>query len=145
MLDDFGYNSSPVVDRCQQGDDFRLGMPMDSLRFGENDFDIPSYTNFDMDPSYNTPSRTFDDTTAQVFPQPAFVIPQVFEQHQPEKPKASSTCLTPKPNKRPLVFQPFASFEATEMTVQSLKNGLVGKPPKALPRAHSFGMIGFDL
>jgi hypothetical protein len=143
-LDDFGYGSSPMPDRCQQGDDFRLGI--DSLQFGNNDFEIPSYATLDFEQSCDTPSRPFfDESAMQTYTQANPQIPPVFDQHHLEKPNLEQQCLTPKQSKRPLVFQPFASFEATEMTVQSLKKGLVSKSPKALPRAHSFGLIGFDL
>ena len=61
------------------------------------------------------------------------------ETNKKEKPQQ----LARKPKRKPLIFQPFASFEATEITVQSLKRGIINQ--KTMERAHSLEVIGIDL
>ena len=151
LYNDFGFNSSPVATNTYQMDEFKLGIGIDNSRYADTDFDYsPNYTAFDLDPSFCQPSLAGTPESIASTPNITTSSLQCFPEGnliEEESKKAKKSVPQRKHKKRTLVFQPFASFEATEMTVQSLQRNFLENQQKlmGITRAHSCGVMGFDL
>ena len=138
IINDFTFNSSPVDTHSYQMDEFKLSI--ENPRFADPDFDYPNYSTFSLDSSFCQPISNF-----QTDQQQNDIVPSTPPKRgQRDNSKEKKVPLTPKPKKKSLIFQPFASFEATELTVQTLKKSLK-KHSEPMTRAQSYGALGFDL
>ena len=148
MYNEFAFNSSPIATHSYQIDDLKLGIGIDNSRFADFDY-TTNYSTFGLDSSFGQPAQqpiTENQSPDQMlgFTQQNLQIvdensTNSNETNKKEKPQQ----LARKPKRKPLIFQPFASFEATEITVQSLKRGIINQ--KTMERAHSLEVIGIDL
>ena len=99
---DMNFGSSPIIKHNEDNYEIQISSP---IRFADlPDFD---YNNFDL----NNESII----------KPSFNLPETQNKINEIKNKPKR-CSTPKNSKKqPLIFKPFASFDATETTVNTLK------------------------
>lgn len=133
--DDFGFNSSPVADHPAPELDFSIGL---DVPFRTNDYQTEfDFSNIGFTTEYEMQSKGFMENIETPMPQQ----PSQTENIQ----QYNTRPMTPKVKKQPMVFRPFASFEAAEITVQTLKNGLNNRSVASMSRAHSMGVMPFPL
>ena len=110
-VDDFFMDmevfSSPIIDRTQYEQPQEYNYELNNTNY----IDFQMLDDNAQPYEYNSISpvkKYYENSEKLAFPTPIVKpLPNV--------------CLTPKPKKQPLVFQPFASFDATELTVKALK------------------------
>ena len=110
---DYVLCSSPIADRSFDDSmqyDFEIGGNYDQI--GSMEEDIQRFT-------HNNASPVKEFTKENV-------LQKVNEQFDLKK------LLSPKPKKKPVVFKPFASFDATELTVQYLRDRIKEKNSHSL-------------
>ena len=151
MYNEFTFNSSPIATHTYQIDDLKLGIGIDNSRFADFDY-TSNYSTFGLDSSFCQPSQaqTTEAQSAEVsinFPNQTFQLSDEIGVNANLSPKREKMQqIVPKPKRKPMIFQPFASFEATEITIQSLKRGILNKQnAKSMTRAHSLQVMGLDL
>ena len=109
------------------------------MTFRSNDLQNElEFSKLTFQPDYDMPSKGFLEPPEEPIIQQTPQIPQ---------PPINTTIRpsTPKSKRTPMVFKPFASFEATEITVQQLKNGLSNRVSSYMTRAQSLGTLPYPM